>query len=51
MQNPTIEPIEGKSATPGKTPKQVLELKRVAIKRFGIDVMQVEKEIGEQEKA
>ena len=51
VQNPTIQPIEGKSATPGKTPKRALERKRVATKRFGIDVMQVEKETGEQEKA
>ena len=46
IQHPTIEPFEGKSATPGKTPKRVLERKRVATKRFGIDVMQVEKEDG-----
>ena len=44
-QHPTIEPIGGKSVTPGKTPKRVLERKRVATKRFGSNVCKWKKKM------
>ena len=48
-QNPTTEQTGGKNDIPGKLPKRVMERKRVATQRYGIDVMQVEKEDGEEE--
>ena len=48
-QNPTTESTWGKSETPGKMPKRIMETMRVATQRYGIDVMQVEKEDGEKQ--
>ena len=47
-QNPNTEQTGGKSEILGKTPKRVMERKRVATQRYGIDVMRVEKEDGEK---
>ena len=45
-QNPNTEQTEAKSEISGKIPKRVMERKRMATQRYGIDVTQVEKEDG-----